>query len=212
MQFPKLRFQTGATYEIFNDAGCTEKYDYNYISGIGIAPVFKFIKVVSEDGNVSKVYTLSVLQAENDQAEVTYIENAEKISDNEFQAVIPVNKYSFDIIAQHSDNTAISVYDMGQLIRPSENGIVTIDNIAGNKTVDIVVKSAGGAEKTFKLNIVKDRSSCNVTSVFGMINNGDDTSTFETRIDGNSFKVIAYPENQGCKLCGIFRLCMHCRI
>ncbi|MBP3480775.1 MAG: S-layer homology domain-containing protein [Clostridia bacterium] len=193
---PEIAVSNGATYEIFNDAGCTEKYDYNYISGIGIAPVFKFIKVVSEDGNVSKVYTLSVLQAENDQAEVTYIENAEKISDNEFQAVIPVNKYSFDIIAQHSDNAAISVYDMGQLIRPSENGIVTIDNIAGNKTVDIVVKSAGGAEKTFKLNIVKDRSSCNVTSVFGMINNGDDTSTFETRIDGNSFKVIAYPENQ----------------
>lgn len=193
---PEIVVSDGASYEIFNDVNCTEKYDYNYISDIGIAPVFKFIKVVSEDGNTSKVYTLSVLQAANDQAEVTYIDNAVKISDDEFQAVIPASKYSFDIIAQHSDNAEVSVYDNGQLIRPSENGIVTIDNIANNKTVDIVVKSAGGAEKTFKLTIVKDRSSCNVTSVFGMINNGDDTSTYETRIDGNSFKVIAYPENQ----------------
>ena len=192
---PEITVSNGASYAIYNDSNCTTLFNNYKITGIGVLPAIKYIKVTSEDGITSKVYTLSVIQSTNDQAEISYIKGASKISDTEFKAEIPANISSFDLIAEYSDNAVITVYDNGQAIKASALGIYTIGNISNTKTVDIVVSSLSGAEKTFKLTIVKDTSSCNVTSIFGMINNGDNDLVFETIIDGISFKVIPYLEN-----------------
>lgn len=192
---PDVAVSSGASYAIYSDKTCETVFDYDKVTDIGAIPVILYIKVNSEDGNKSKIYTFSVLQSENDQAEVTYIDGAYKVSDTEFEAVIPGGSSSFEISLQHSENAEISVYDAGQQLRPSKDGIYTVDNILTVKTVDIIAKSVNGLEKTFKLTIKKDNSSCEVTSVFGMINNGDNTSVFEARTNANTFKVVPYLAN-----------------
>lgn len=192
---PKIEVSAGAKFAVYNDRACTSLYDDDRITGVGIIPTVKYIKVTSEDGNLSKVYSLSVLQAENDQAELTYIDGALRVSESEYAAAIPANESSFSFTAQYSEGAEISVYDGDQELKPYADGIFSVDNISSSKTISIVVKSAKGNEKTFTLKVSKDMSSCEVSSIFGMINKGDDTSVFEAKVRGNSFKVIPYLVN-----------------
>lgn len=190
---PEIEVSTGALYEIYDDPDCTIQYSASEITGIGVTPVFKYIKVVSEDESISKVYTLSVFQTNNDQTEITYIENAVKISDTEYEAIIPADESSFSIVAYSSYGAEVAVYDNGHKLNAAADGSYLIDSINGSKIVELGVKRPGTEEKMFKLSIRQDVSTTGVTSVFGMLNDGN--YVFEARTNGNSFKVIPMLEN-----------------
>ena len=192
---PAIDVSVGADYAIYNDADCTVEFTSSKITKIGTTPVVKYVKVTSEDGNTTNVYMLSVIQSVNDQGELTYIEGAEKVTATSFEASIPSNVSSFDLYAEYSDGATITVYDGDLEIKPSKNGAITIDNIAVSKTVTIVVTSSVNVDKEFTLTINKDTTSCLVTSIFGMVNNGDDTTTYETKVNKSTFKVLPTLEN-----------------
>ncbi len=190
---PDIVVSTGATYGIYDDIQCTVPFTANKISGIGATPTIKYIKVVSEDGSISNVYSLSVFQTENDQTELTYIENATKISDTEFEAVIPADSSSFNVLPYCSEGAEITVYERGLKLNPTSDGSYLIDSINVSKTIEIGVQRPGFPEKIFKLTIKQDISSVGVASVFGMTNDGD--MVYETWINGNSFTVVPLLEN-----------------
>ena len=172
---PAIEVSAGATYAVYNDQACTQEYTLNYIDNVTTVPQVKYIKVVSEDQSQTKVYTLSVLQAENDQAELTAIEGATKTGSTSFEVSIPIDANSFVIVPEYSTGASIKVFADGVEQPLNSQGTVTVGNIdpKNGKTVTIEVTSQTGVKKTFTLLITKDKSSTDVKSIDNAVLYGD---------------------------------------
>ncbi len=192
---PEIEVSPGATYGIYNNAACTSELE-GTIKGISTVPTIKYIKVVSEDGKASKVYSLSVAQAVSDQAVLTYVQGANRVSATSYSVTIPSNISSFTLYPVYSENASIKVIDSNLTVAANSQGGYVIDNILSSKTVKIIVTSGSkSVVNTYYLTISKDAMSCEVSSIFNMYNNGDDTSVFETKLNTSTFEVIANLEN-----------------
>lgn len=195
-EIPAIQVSDGATYELFNDPACLSKFEGNVITGVKTSPTAKFIKVISADGNTEKVYSLSVLQADADQAVLSYIDGGQRVGANKFVVSIPANVSYFNIYPEYSDGASIAVMNNGVEVIPMVTGAYNIDSIASSVDIDIVVTSASGRNKnTYTVTISKDATSTVITSILGMVNNGDDTSVYYGKNNTSEFKVIAYLEN-----------------
>ncbi len=190
--FPTIEVSPGATFAIYNDQACTQEYTLNYIENVTTVPQVKYIKVESEDGTNTKIYTFSVLQAENDQAELTAIEGATKTGTNTFEVSIPMDANSFEIIPEYSSGATLKVISDGIEQPLNSQGTVTVGNIdaRNGKTVTFEVTSQTGLTKTFTLLITKDRSSTDIKSIDNALLYGDgNNDTFTARTSLSVFDV-----------------------
>lgn len=193
---PAIQVSDGASYEIFSDPSCLLKFESNTITGISKTPTAKFIKVTSADGNTVKIYSLSVLQADADQAVLSYIDGGQRVGANRFTVSIPSNVSYFNIYPEYSEGASITVKNNGVEVIPMVTGAYNIDSISTSVDVEVIVTSASGKNKnTYIVTISKDATSTAVTSVLNMVNNGDDTSVYYGKTNISEFKVVAYLEN-----------------
>ena len=183
--------QTDVPVKIYNDAACTSQYTASTINNISEVPVFKYVVA---DG---VRYTLSVLQAINDQAELISIDNATKVSDNVFKANIIDSE--FELVPLYSNSATIKVVDGSKEVYKNENGNYDILNVATSKTVTITVTAENGNEQTYTLNIARGAASSKVTKIFNMSPNGESGKRFDTIVSDQIFKVEPTFEGVGTK-------------
>ncbi len=184
---PEIVASVGAKVTVYNNSACTQKFTGTEITGIGKTATYKYIKVVSEDGNTTKKYKLSVVQGKNPYAEIISIDGATKKSDTSF--VVNIDKPSFIVSAQLLSGAKMSVYDDGVKLNQNSETSVIVDNISSSKTVSIQVVSQTGAKKTYSLKIVNGKTSATVKSIQDMYNVSGNTSSFETTTKNNYFVV-----------------------
>lgn len=195
MQIPVIQVSDGAFYKIYNDKNCTSEFNGNEITGINASPSAKYIKVTSGNGATTKVYSFTYLQAENDQAFLSNIENAKRVSTTAFTAEIPANLSYFNLYPEYSDGASIEVSSNGIKVLPSLDGGYLIDGISSSKNVDITVTSAKEISKTYTLTVSKNTSSCEISYILNMVTHGDDKYNYSAKTDKSTYNVIAYLEN-----------------
>ncbi len=184
---PTPEVSVGATYTFYTDYACTNEIATNVVKVPADYPVVRYIKVVSQDLKTTKIYTVSVVQAQNDQAEIISIQGATK-NGNVFTA--SSDKSEFVINATISDGATISATVDGKELFAKPNGTFVVESIIDKKTVVLTVTSETGVKNTFTLNIVKGVSTSTVESIVNMYAPGGDKSAFTTSIYESTFKVV----------------------
>lgn len=167
--------------QVYNDSGCTLPFTSSVITGITTTPTVKYVKA-----NGVK-YTLTVLQAVNDQAELISVGGGQRVSDTEFKVDILSSWFMIEPV--YSSAASIKVTVNSQEIAPNEDGYYYIQNIATSKTAVITVTAENGNKKTYTVNIIRGASTSKVVSIFNMTPNGSDNVRFDTIISDAIFKV-----------------------
>ncbi len=185
---PEPKVSVGATYEVYIDAQCKNVAPSNTVMVPADYPVVRYIKVTSQDLKTTNVYTITVIQAANDQAELIAVENAVKTNDTTFTASTDAS--IFDIVATISDSATIKAFVDGREISMNAYGSFTIESIVDKKSVTLEVKSETGVTKTYTVNIVRGASSSAIESIVNMYALGGDKSNFTTLVYDMTFKVV----------------------
>ncbi len=184
---PEPKVSVGATYGIYTDYDCTVEATSNMLIVPAEYPVVRYIKVVSQDLKTTNVYTVSVVQAPNDQAELIAVEGA--VKENETTFTVSTDSASFDIVPTISDGATITASVDGKDLIKRPNGTFTVESIIDQKVVTIKVTSETGATNTFTLNIVKGVSSSSIESIVNMYALGGDKSQYTALVYDMTFKV-----------------------
>jgi len=184
---PTPTVSVGATYAIYTDYECTEEVTSNNVTVPAQYPAVRYIKVVSQDLKTTNIYTVSVVQAQNDQAEIIAIEGANK---NGSKFTASTDKAEFTIRATISDGATLSAAIDGKELFVKPDGSFVVESIIDTKTVTLTVTSETGAKNTFSLEIIKGVSSSTVESIVNMYAPGGDKSAFTTSVYEASFKVV----------------------
>ncbi len=179
---------TGATYGIYTDYECTEQATSNTVKVPANYPVVRYIKVVSQDLQTTNLYTVSIVQAANDQAELISVKNAVKTGATTFTA--STDSAAFTIVPTISDSATITASVDGKDLFKNVNGTFTVESIINTKKVTIKVTSETGVTNTYTLDIVKGVSSSNIESIVNMYAPGGDKSQFTTVVYTTTFKVV----------------------
>ena len=182
-----IELSNGATYKIFNDAAKTKPFLVTKITNISEAPTYKYIEVTSEDKSTVKDYVFTVKQGANTLADITSIKNAVKVGDKAFEAYIPVEANSFELIPTASNGATVSVLNEGRSQIASESLPCMIYNVGNSKKVTITVTSETGAKNTFTLTILKDQSNAEISYIYNMYNSTNSDSLFYSKVNGATF-------------------------
>ncbi len=186
-KLPEIVVSVGASYGVYNNSACTSVFKENAITGIREVPTQKFIKVISQDGKTVNVYTLTVLQTENDQAELAGVTNGKRTSDTLFTATTDSSEYVF--VPEVSEGATVKVLDGKDEIVKNADGSYTVDSIFSEKTVNVIVTSAKGVSNTFSVRILKGSDSTAIQRIHNMATVGSDTSEYVTYIAEPIFEV-----------------------
>ncbi len=176
---PEIVASVGATYKMYNDFACTSEFTDSKITVNSNVPAQKFIKVVSQDGATTNVYTLTVVQAENDQAELVAVANGTRTSQNLFTASTDSFEYIFDPAGNISTGATVKVFDGAEEIKANDNGTFTVESVVTEKTVKVTVTSANGKNSNdFSIRIIKGIDSTDIKRIHNMYTNSTDGTEF----------------------------------
>ncbi len=191
-KFPTAKVSSGATYKVYTDYACKNEMKSDSVTVPANYPVVRYIKVVSQDLKTTKIYTVSVVQAKNDQAEIVSIDGATK-NGNVFTA--PTDNSEFIVTPVVSEGAKIRAFVGGKEIIRRVDGTFIVESIANTKTAVFYVTSQTGVTNTFTLNVIRGRSSSAINGIRNMYTNGGDKSEYMAMVADSLFEVV--PDLEG---------------
>ena len=184
---PQMKVSAGATAKMYNDAACTVEFTANKITVPSTTPVQKFIKVVSQDGSQTNIYSLTVVRGDYDQAELVAVENGYKTSATTF--TVNTNASTFDLVPEISLGATLKIFDGNDELVDNGDGSFTVENVVDTKDLKVEVTSATGVTNTFTVTVVYGATTSEIISVANM-NAVNGTAKFTANVSDLLFKVV----------------------
>ena len=184
---PQMKVSAGATAKMYSDSACTVEYTSNKITVPSTTPVQKFVKVVSQDGTNSNVYSLTVVRGDYDQAELVAVENGVKTSATTFK--VDTNASTFDLVPEISIGATIKVFDGDDELVDNGDGSFTVENVVDTKDLKVEVTSAKGVTNTFTVTVVYGATTSEILGVRDMnaVNGG---AKFTANVSDLLFEIV----------------------
>ena len=163
----------GAEVAYYEDEACTESTTrVRLYRGETTA----YVKVSSEDGSASKVYTLNFVDsntidpAQFTNAEITYVDGMEKGAGNTFETTITLADPSLTFKPYAYYGGTCEVYNGDTKLTPDNNGYYTVANTGSETQIltAVVTSGSGDVQQSYTLKINKEKSNaCEILAIEG---------------------------------------------